>query len=270
MTNNYAQGMMYGNSYNNGMAFAKPRMNNPLTDDERKALKTQPLDQFNLSLDNADMARAFCTHKDEHTGQYATIKNPDGTLTCTICHETFDPDACTPEVVEDAAKTIKNVLQTLKYLGVDLSNEVIRGYFGFLPYIDKIPQLYKICCNSYYRYNPSSMDGSLQANNSQNMFNAFNNLMNPGMPIYNGYNMMQQPMAPQPGYYNPQQAAMMGATPQNPFYGQAPQQPMYNNQMPQGPMGAAPQQVAPQPVAPAPQAQPGQPDQVVIKESLQL
>lgn len=270
--NNY-YGMNYANGYGNGAPIAKPRMNNPLTEEEQKALRQKPVDQFNLSIDNAELGRAICTHKDTKTGMYATVKNPDGTLTCTICGETFDPDACTPEVVEDAAKTIKNVLQTLKYLGVDLSNEIIRGYFGFLPYVEKIPQLYKICCNSYYRYNPGSMDGSLQQNNSQNVFNAFNNLMNPGMPMYGGY--MQQPVAPQ-GYYNPQQAAMMGTTPTNPFYAQAPQQPqqqMYNPAPQAAPMApqpmAQPQQMGAAPVAPV-TAAPGQPDQVVVKEQLQL
>lgn len=263
MQNNFYPGMNYANGYGNGAPIAKPRMNNPLSQEELAALKTQPVDQFNLSLDHADLGRAFCTHKDERTGQYATVKNPDGTLTCTICHETFDPDACTPEVVEDAAKVMKNVLQTLKYLGVDLSNEIIRGYFGFLPYIDKIPQLYKICCNSYFRYNPGSMDGSLQQNHQQNVFNAFNSIMTPGMPVYNGY--MQQPMAPQ-GYMNPQQAAMMGQQPVNPFYAQA-QQPMYNQQMPQqaGMMGQQPaQNTAPGVATPNPE------NNVVVNKQLQL
>lgn len=266
MTNNnyfVNPGMMYGQQ---AAQISKPRMSNPLSKEEQEALKNQVADQFSLSLTTLDMAKAMCTHKDPNTGLYTIVENADGTITCTQCHETFDPDACTPEAVEEASKVMKNVLQTLKYIGIDLSNDVIRGFFGFMPYIEKIPQLYKIALNSYNRYNPEMLNGKVQqVNNGANIFGAFNNIMNPAAPVYNGYMMQQQMVAPQGGYYyNPQQAAMMGQPqqmPGNPFYAQAPAQPM----APQ----AAPQV---QPQAPvAPQAAPvAQPDQVVVKEQLQL
>lgn len=267
MTNNnyFANpGMMYGQQ----APISKPRMSNPLNKEEQEALKNQVADQFSLSLTTLDMAKAMCTHKDPNTGLYTIVENADGTITCTQCHETFDPDACTPEAVEEASKVMKNVLQTMKYIGIDLSNDVIRGFFGFMPYIDKIPQLYKIALNSYNRYNPDLLNGKVQqANNGANIFGAFNNIMNPAAPVYNGYMMQQQMVAPQGGYYyNPQQAAMMGQAqqmPGNPFYAQAPQQMPPMNQ-------PAPQMQAPQaPVAP--QAAPvAQPEQVVVKEQLQL
>lgn len=270
-------GMTYGN-YGQGTPIAKARMSNPLTGEEKDALKTQAVDQFNLSIDVAEMAKAICTHKDPNTGLFTTVENPDGTITCTVCHETFDPDACTPDEVQDVATKMKNVLQTLKFLALDLPDEVIRGFFGFLPYIDKVPQLYKIAVNTYNRYNNPSLHGNLQANNGANIYGAFNNIMNPTMPVYNSYMMGQQQM--QQPFYNPQQAAMMMGQqqmPGNPFYAQQMQQPMgmpqqqpfYNQQMPQQAAPAQPtvQQMPPQqsvtPVA-------GQPEQVVVKEQLTL
>lgn len=270
-TNFYGNpGMNYG-MYGTGAPVAKPKMCNPLTDEERASLKNVAGDKFNLSLDVKDLAIAFCTHKDPNTGLYTVINNGDGTLTCTQCHQTFKPDECTPEAVKAAAEVMRNVLQTIKYIGLDLSDEVIRGYFGFLPYIEKIPQLYEIALSGFNRYNPDALHGNVQQPNmAQNVFGAFNTMMNPSMPLYNGY--MQQPMGNVPYYNNPQQQAMfnqpqMQQMPGNPFYAQ--QQAMAPQ--PQAVMPAQP--VAPTapvmaPVAPAPMVP--QPEQVVVKEQLQL
>lgn len=245
-------GMMYTTA---APQINKPRMNNPLTDEEIKALQNQVNDEFNLSLDVKDLGLAFCTHKDPQKGTYSIIDNHDGSVTCTRCHQTFYPDRCTEEVVTNAVNDINNVLQTLKFLGVDLSDEVIRGYFGFLPYINKIPQLYRIVNASFNRYNPSTMFGDLKQETAANIFAGFNSMVNPGMPVYNAGPAMPN------AYYNPQQAAMMGMQPQaaNPFYG---------TPMPQQPMAQMPAAPA-QPMAPMPTV-PGQPEQVVIKEQIDL
>lgn len=260
--NNMNPGYTYARGYGNGAPIRRPKMSSPLTEEELAALRNQPVDQFNLSLSTVDLAKAFCPHRHPGSDEYATIKNPDGTLTCTICHETFDPDACTPEVINEATAVMKNVLQTLKYLGVDLSSDIIRGYFGFLPYIEKIPQLYKIVVDSYNMYNsiPASV---MQENGQANAFGAFANILNPSMAVFGNNAYAANPNMV---YGNPQQAAMMGGfnngMPANPFYGSAPVNPPQGNPYYGAPVSA--------PTAPQAQAPVAQPDQVVVKDKLTL
>ena len=210
MNNN---GYFYQNAAPN---MQKPRMINPLTDEEAKALQTQQ-DKFSLSFTMKETGEAICTHKGD--GIYSVVPNKDGSVTCTRCHTTFWPDECTPEYVEDTVKRMQNVLETMKFLAVDLSEDVIRSFFMVGAYINKVPQLYKLVNNSFNQYNNSGMfGGNVQAaNNAQNIFAAYNSIMSPANPVYGGNPYMQQ-------------QAMMG-TPQyvqqpgNPFYGQvAPQQ----------------------------------------------
>lgn len=222
MNNN---GYFYQNAAPN---MQKPRMINPLTDEEAKALQTQQ-DKFSLSFTMKETGEAICTHKGD--GIYSVVPNKDGSVTCTRCHTTFWPDECTPEYVDDTVRRMQNVLETMKFLAVDLSEDVIRSFFMVGAYINKVPQLYKLVNNSFNQYNNSGMfGGNVQAaNNAQNVFAAYNSIMSPANPVYGGNPYMQQ-------------QAMMG-TPQyvqqpgNPFYGQvAPQQ--------QAPWGY-PQQAAP-------------------------
>lgn len=235
MNNN---GYFYQNAAPN---MQKPRMINPLTDEEAKALQTQQ-DKFSLSFTMKETGEAICTHKGD--GIYSVVPNKDGSVTCTRCHTTFWPDECTPEYVDDTVRRMQNVLETMKFLAVDLSEDVIRSFFMVGAYINKVPQLYKLVNNSFNQYNNSGMfGGNVQAaNNAQNVFAAYNSIMSPANPVYGGNPYMQQ-------------QAMMGAPqyvqqPGNPFYGQpAPQQ---------APWGGYPQQnVAPMNQAPVmPNSQP--------------
>lgn len=257
---NGAMGMGYANNMN-GQPIQKPRMVNPLTDEERKALKEDPVSEFNLNVTNKELGRSFCTHKEGD--QYAVIVNPDRTVTCKICHETFNPDVCTPEYIEETSKRMENILQTLKFLGVDLSGEVVRGYFGFIPYVKRVPQLYKLVNNSFGRYNENTLfGGTQQPNNGANVFSLFNQVLNPGMPLYQQQYMNQpQQVWSQPAWGG----APMGG---NPFYAQAPngmnqqQAAMMGGQQPTAPVPPAAPVATPQtPVAAAPAPTPQQDDQ---------
>ena len=254
--NNAMGGMNYTGM--TGQPVQKPRMVNPLTDDEQKALKNNPADEFNLNITPQEVAEGFCTHKEND--QYAVIVNADHSVTCKICHATFNPDVCTPEYIKDATERIENVLQTLKFLGVDLNAEVIRGYFGYVPYIKKIPQLYKLVNNSFGRYNENTMFGGVQNQNTgANIFNAFNQVMNPAMPLY-----QQQYMNAPANAWQPPMNNAWGTVPAgNPFYTQQ-SAPMTQQQaaMMGGTVPAATAPVQPQnPVTPAAPSAPVQDDE---------
>lgn len=238
--NNGMNGMFYAQQQPNTK---KALMANPISDNEMKALQHQA-DKFSLAFDEEQMGRAICTHKGKD-GLFSVIKNPDDSVTCTICHKTFSPNDCTPEYVEDAVRRITNVLETTKFLAVDLTPEVLRSFFTIGGYIEKLPQLYKLVNNSFNQYNNAGMFGTnVQAvNNAQNIFAAYNSIMSPGNPIYNGNPYMQQQAMMNNNMY--QQPGM------NPFYSQ--QQPMQQMAQPWG--QSMPQQQVVEPVQ--------QPQQVV-------
>lgn len=250
----------YGQQYQNN-AFAQPQalMNNPLNPEEKKAME-QSEDVFNLKVTPKDLGEGICAHHNPETHTFSTVVNQDGTLTCTQCHQTFNPDIVTPEYVQSAVDAVINVLQTCKWLGVDLPNDTIRQYFSMIPYIKKIPLLYKMVTASYNNYMQRTNPNMAQAQPSY--FNALNWIMSPGsMPQAQPF---QQPQGGYPFYQQPyntpyqqQQSAMVnGGTP---FYQQPPQN------MPQA------QPVTPpvQPVDPTTQPQPT-PDVTVNKQTLTL
>ena len=265
-TNNYAQnqgyqqgafpgGFGYQQSYAYGAPMAKPLMTNPLTDEERKLLARQE-DLFDLKVTPEELAYAVCTHK--RGDSFDVVTDGQGNVTCRTCGATFRPDDVDEKYVQETTDRMMNVMQTLKFIGVDLNSDLIRQYFAMIPYIKRVPKLFKAVNKSFQKYN--DLNPAQPVNMNQNVVGMFNSLMNPAVPIGGYYNPYPygQPVTP----FTAQQGQMVNGG-QTPFYTQAPQQ------VPQGqyygqpvpPMGYAPQPGAPmnQPVAPNAQAAPQQP-----------
>ena len=224
----------------------RPQMTNPLTPEEFKILLTQE-DCFNLKVSREEIAKAICTHKHPDKGTFAIVpgNNPAGDVTCTICHTTFYPDLVDETYVQQATDAMLNVLQTLKYIGVDLSNDVIRQYFSMIPYIERVPKLYKAVDNTFKKYH---MVNPTMQQSGPNVYSMYNMLVNPAATMASPVGAYPY-MAPQ---QNMQNNMVAGG---NPFYGyQQPQQPMYG--YPQQPV----QQMPPQQVAPSPMPPQGQPN----------
>lgn len=273
MMNTFGQQVPNGQIYGNQQR-PQALMRNPLTPEEREALKKSGGDTFNLKVDKDEIAEAVCTHKDQDTQDFSTVVNPDGSLTCTICGETFSPDMVTPDYVESAVSAILNVLNTCKWLAVDLNDNTIRQYFSMIPYIKKIPKLYKMASATYTAYMSKINPNMQQAQPSY--FNALNWIMNPGTVVnpqmmygnpyqqqmQNGQFYNQQPMYTP---YQQQQAAMMNGT-GTPFYQQTMQQQatMNNNQ------GTPVQQQSADQQQNTPVQQPVQPGDVQVKQKLTL
>lgn len=242
--------------YNPQMPQGAPMMNNPLTSEEKKLL-SQEDNLFDLKVTPHEQAMAKCTHKDN--GQFAIVADENGKATCKICHAEFYPNSVDEEYVEKATNMILNVLNTCKYIAVDMNNEVIVQYFSMIPYIERIPKLYKAVTKTFNRYGAPTQATPTYV---QNPINQFNSLINPAVPI--GAPAYAQPMYQTP--YTAMQNNMVGG--QSVFY-QQPQQmaPQYGQPMYAQPQYAAPQYTQPQ--APqmqqpmnqpqmAPQAQPQQ------------
>lgn len=265
--NYFNPGFMGGMNYNPQPI--RPKMTNPLTAEEREALKTD--NSFNLSVTQEDAARAVCTHKDPAKGEFAIVRNADGTCTCSICHATFNPDIVDDESVAKATDTMVNVLETCKLLGLDVNPEIVRGFYQMIPFLKKTPQLYKLSYNAFSRYNnPQPLQ---QVNGGASYFGALNMLTNPTVPMGQPQYGYQQPMMGQPMMGQPMATPFMNMQAQtvpgdNPFYAQ---QPMMGQ-----PMAQPVQQPAAQPVQVTPPAyQPGAttaaPQQeAVVKETVRL
>lgn len=286
--NNYAQnqgyfqgafpnGQQYAQSYAYGQPAPKPLMTDPLSDEERKLL-AQHEDLFDLKVTPAEMAFAVCAHKKGNN--FDIVTDGQGNVTCRTCGAQFQPDLVNEEYVQKATEMMMNVLQTSKMLAVDLNVDVLRQYFSMIPYIQRVPKLFKAVNKSFDKYNEGNPTQPINGN--PNVFGMFNSIMNPAMPIGGYY--------PQYGYAVPQQAPMYGGYPQQapatpfmnqqaqmvggqtPFYAQ-PQQPMGYGMPQQAPMNQPmvdpnAQQAAPQQAQP--QANAAQPGDASVKQQVQL
>lgn len=266
MNNNYYNAGYMGGAYYGQPVQPKAKMTNPLTPEERETLKVD--NSFTLQVTPQEMAESVCTHKHPDKGEFSVIPNADGTVTCTICHQTFNPNAVDDKYVGDAVDAVINTLETCKFLAVDMNPEIIRGYFQMIPFLKKLPQFYKLAHQSYMRYN--NANPQVQQPGGPNYFNAMNMLTNPAVPI--GAPMYGQPapaaypyaQANPYGYATPTQQMQMQATPggMSPFYTQ--QQPVASQPAPQ--QAQNPMQMNP----PAYEAPKAEENTVQVKEQVQL
>ena len=212
--NNAYPGMNYG--------YAKPKLpepTNPLTKEEMATLK-QKAPQFTLAVDQISALKAICTHRDQNGD--TLIQNPDGTATCSICGTTIRPVNASVEDVTQIFQSAVDCLETMKIMYLDIPNDVTKGYFQMIPFLEKAPQLYKIALDHYSKYgNTSVMSRDYNANG--NAFALYSALMNPGMAMGMGMPQQQMPygqpgMAPQAAP-NPVPDVTMGAAANgvNPF-----------------------------------------------------
>lgn len=250
MNFNGNNGFPFQNGFNGGAMYTnqppkKPLMTNPLTEQEVNQLKQKEAG-FTLRVDPVELLKAKCTHRDPKTGQFTVVANPDNTVTCTTCGETFDPEALDQATVQKISDLMINALQTTKFMYLDQPDASITQYYQMIPFIKKLPKLYELAMHNFNQYHQAS-NNVQQANNGFSGFGMLNSMMGPG-PAYGGYGFgqpMPNPYMNQPmmGYPQPQQTA---------FTQQA-------NAMVNGnPFQADPNQAQVQPQAIQPQAAPAQ------------
>lgn len=224
---------MYNQTYpgypNQGYAYsvARPQPGNSqvLTEEQVNALK-QNANEFNMKIDQLDLYRAICTHRDPRTGAMTLTFDGDGKCTCSICGETFRMFDGNAEDVKNAVETIKDIMQTTKTLYMDAPRSLTENYYQQIALLDKLAGLWKHSVNNFAKY--------------ENV----NSPLNPISGSYSGFGALNTLLAaPYNMYYGQPAPAMMGA--QQPMM--APQQPMVPQQAPAAPM-APPAGFAPQPM----------------------
>lgn len=203
MNNQQFNQPLYGGNafYNQGVVYGQqPQVKraNPLTREEILSLKTKT--PFSLAVTQDDINRGVCFHVDEN-GVPATITDPDGTTTCTVCGKKWNSNELTQDQVAEATQQILSVLQTIKLMYVNFPDQAAREFYQILPLIEKIPQLYKIAAdnfrafegnytNGYYNgaMNPFSIFGQIAGGNAYANAFQYQQTQPMGAPMY------QQPM----------------------------------------------------------------------------
>ena len=272
---NPGNGFMYNPQMYNGYT-RMPTQQNALTNEEIQKIQTKkPTSVLNLEVDEIDVLRAICTHKENGIDRVTMLNDGSGKMYCPICGAVWDPKNWTKEEIAAIAGELVEAMQSAKWIG-DYPIEVVRNYFAIIPMIMKFPDIFDYASKNFEKFYTqrgfmNAPDANIHAQYN-GLFSA-NNMMG-GVPQYGmpmGYynqapnmqmaspvvNPMQQPMNPN---FNPQFAnqanVMMGGTyyPQAPAW--APQQNgqvMVPPQTPMNPYAVNPQQppVAPQPGTPA-------------------
>lgn len=214
--------------YQAGYGYANqpmPKMSQPLSKADINELRSQG-SAFSLSVDPIDLKRSICTHKEN--GTITLRENGDGSVTCSICGETFELADMTEEQVSEAVNIITNLLQSIKTYFLDIPDEMAKQYFQMIPLLKKMPKLFTIAANNFNRYSVQGLHQPVYQQTGFNLFNAINGGY--GMPQQGGY------MNPQPQTYGVPQGQQFG-------YGQQPQGYGYPQgyPMPQGQFGGYPQ-----------------------------
>lgn len=201
----------------------KTQLRQILTKEEIELLKKKkPAVTFDLT--NEDYLAAICTHIDISTGQYTLADNEDGSLTCSICGETFffiDPNSneiLSPEEFKVVLDRFKDIIQTMKLYIPNMSDEQARTIFpSIFATIKAIPKVYEQGAEILLAIKNQVDNNSKLPHTTQNIMNLYYELMrnkvNPSQAMYMYNNGLGQFVAgndgtmafqqtPQPEYFD--------------------------------------------------------------------
>lgn len=118
-----------------------PQMFTPYTEEEIDRMKRETRgDGFGVT--ELRKYKSICTHKQNN--RIVTDLKADGKIYCPICGKTFKADF-TNEEVEEAVKTVLDIMETIKLQYIHAPKEVL-PYYQIIPYLEDVPKLYDISC----------------------------------------------------------------------------------------------------------------------------
>ena len=224
MFNQMYQQPVYNQGFGAGVTYQQmpqAKMTQPLSKEDINELRRKS-SGFTLQIPEIEFKRAQCTHKEN--GQIVLMDNNDGTVTCSICQETFRVVDYSPEEAELVVQNFADLFQTIKTYYVNIPEVYITAIADILPIVKQMDELYKIALADFKRHEGGM--ANLGQRGQMGGFNLLNGILSP-------YQQQGQPMQPgygQPVYQQPMQQPMQG-------YGQPVyQQPVYNQPVyqPQG------------------------------------
>ena len=106
---------------------------NALTNDEINTLKSaRPMQLFNLNIEENDLLRSICTHRDVNGTDVVQMCQDGVHLHCPICGATWDGTPITEDDVKQIIDRLIDAFQNAKYSGL-LPATVVRDYFTMEP-----------------------------------------------------------------------------------------------------------------------------------------
>lgn len=232
---NYGYPMMNNGGYAYGVARPQPSNSQPLTPEIVNTLR-QESNEFNMKIDQKDLWRAMCTHRDPTSGASTLTYHENGSCTCSICGETFTMFDGTTDEIKNAVETLINMFQTSKTIYLDAPVEMTKQYYQMIALLRKFPGLWDLACKNFAKYEVNNNPLNPISNNYGGGFNALNIMLTNPYAAMQG--MYQQPMmgaqvpAAMPGMGMYQQPMMGGQAPAMPMAGAAPQPSMMAGQAP--------------------------------------
>ena len=164
---------------NNGYTTAAPKkvvMNQMLSKEEIAKLKSQNK-SWSLQLTEEEVLSEMCTHKDPDTGDFTLIDNGNGTVTCTICGETFSlVNDLSEDKVQDICDDFNDVWQTSKTNYGPMPIQAGRAFYKMGALAKKVPQFYKMGQEFRKQWSHNNM---VDGNRGANAFAQLSMLMNP-------------------------------------------------------------------------------------------
>ena len=207
---NYGYQMNNNGGFAYGVARPQPSNSQPLTQDIVNTLR-QESNEFDMKINQLDLWRAMCTHRDPSTGASTLTYNADGSCTCSICGETFTMFDGTTEQIKDAVKTIVDMFQTSKTIYLDAPVEMTKQYYQMICLLRKFPGLWDLAVKNFAKYEVTNNPLNPIGNNYGGGFNALNIMLTNPYAMQGGM-YGQQPMMGQPPMGYPNQP-MMGQPP---------------------------------------------------------
>lgn len=220
-----------GNFYGGYSYAPRPVINTtqPVTAEMSKMIN-QENNQLDIRISNVDRIKNWCTHKEPNTNRVALVENPDGTVTCRVCGETFRIVEDSDEEVVNTCRHMNDIIQTIKTTYLDIPEEFLKGYSQIMSIISKTPELWKRANKNFSLY--ESYTGVVYPSNpNMNPFAAASGILGGFNPIPQGawqpqMQMGGMPMGPQ-GWPNgmTQQPQMTQQPNMNGQWATPPQQP---------------------------------------------
>ena len=198
----------YGRDFGAGLNYGRQqmpqaKMTQPLTKEEMQELRKKS-SGFSLAIPEIEFVRAKCTHKEN--GGFTLVDNNDGTVTCTICQETFRLVDYSVEDAVEVTQAFIDLFQSTKTYFLNAPDAYITGIADILPIVKQLPEVYKLAQTNFNR----SENGFNNFSNRGNMngFNLLNNLLSPSnyapqqqmynQPVYGQQQMYGDPYQQQP------------------------------------------------------------------------
>lgn len=212
---NYQQPQnMYG--YNYGVPRPQAKNSQYLTADQIAKLRYND-DSFSMKIDENDLLRAICTHK-EANGANSLVEIAPGRFRCTICQQEFNMFEGNDEDIDKAVDTIIDMFQTIKTIYLDAPDSLAE-YYTVIPLLKKLVKLWKTATINFSKYD-GNYNVPIQTGSNYSGFQAIQNM------LINPYGYGQPMMYPQQQFAPQQGAPMAQGYPQQNGYPQQPQQPM--------------------------------------------